>query len=214
MATRLWSAPDVHLAQLEEDIVILDTVSDRYSCLLEAADHVQLEPSGALIAADADIARDLLQAGVAVEAPFGEARRPITLPGHDLQPAGSPSRMDVFRAGLVLATATLAFRRQTLAQLVEDRPGPPPAGSEPGLDRLASLLAAERAARPWIPGEGQCLQRTYLLRRLLHRSGLRPDWIFGVRTWPFAAHCWLQIGDLVVGDRLERVRRFTPIMGG
>lgn len=36
-------------------------------------------------------------------------------------------------------------------------------------------------------------------------------WVFGVRTWPFAAHCWIQIGDLVVGDVLDRVRGYTPI---
>ena len=43
-------------------------------------------------------------------------------------------------------------------------------------------------------------------------EGIATQWLFGVRTWPFAAHCWLQIGNLVVGDRLERVRFYTPIL--
>jgi hypothetical protein len=81
-----------------------------------------------------------------------------------------------------------------------------------GENDLHALLAAARRARPWLPFEGECLQRTFLLRYFLARSGVATDWVFGVRTWPFSAHCWLQIGDLVVGDRLERVQRFTPIM--
>lgn len=52
----------------------------------------------------------------------------------------------------------------------------------------------------------------YLLRRLLRSEGYSPLWIFGVRTWPFGAHCWLQVDDLVIGDTLDRVRFYTPIM--
>jgi hypothetical protein len=37
-------------------------------------------------------------------------------------------------------------------------------------------------------------------------------WVFGVQFAPFAAHCWLQQGDVVFNDNVEHVRRFTPIM--
>jgi len=74
------------------------------------------------------------------------------------------------------------------------------------------LVGAARIVRPWVPSEGECLQRAFQLRRLLARRGIAVDWVFGVRTWPFGAHCWLQSGDMLVGDRLERVGRYTPIM--
>ena len=37
-------------------------------------------------------------------------------------------------------------------------------------------------------------------------------WVFGVRTWPFSAHCWLQIGDAVLDDDPERVGIYPPIL--
>ena len=47
---------------------------------------------------------------------------------------------------------------------------------------------------------------------MLRRAGQNAAWVFGVRTWPFSAHCWLQIGDAVLDDDPERVSRYTPIM--
>ncbi len=110
-----------------------------------------------------------------------------------------------------LAIATPGFRGRSLEALIAvDAPGPDAApADETDLDRLVSAV---RSARPFVPFEGECLQRSFELRRLLAARGIASDWIFGVRTWPFAAHCWIQIGDLVIGDRLERVRFFTPIL--
>ena len=51
-----------------------------------------------------------------------------------------------------------------------------------------------------------------MLRRFLHRRGLDAAWVFGARTWPFAAHCWLQVGDVVINDRIDHVDRFAPVM--
>ena len=65
---------------------------------------------------------------------------------------------------------------------------------------------------PWLPFQGQCLHRAFMLRRLLARRGLSVHWVFGVRTWPFMAHCWLQAGDTLVADDLDRVLGFTPIL--
>ena len=78
--------------------------------------------------------------------------------------------------------------------------------------RSAATLGAAEHALTWIPGEGACLQRAYQMRRLLASQGHETIWVFGVRTWPFAAHCWLQANDKVIADRLERIRRYTPIM--
>ena len=33
----------------------------------------------------------------------------------------------------------------------------------------------------------------------------------GVKLRPFQAHCWVQVGDAIVTDRLDVVRNFTPI---
>ena len=51
-----------------------------------------------------------------------------------------------------------------------------------------------------------------MLVSYLRRCGLRADWVFAVRLWPFAAHCWVQCGDLCLNDDVERLAPYTPIL--
>lgn len=117
---------------------------------------------------------------------------------------------EVLSTGFSWAIAAVRFQRKSLRQLLafEQADGLQRYSEE----KLSRLVGATRISRTWVPGEGECLQRSFQLRHVLAARGVRADWVFGVRTWPFNAHCWLQIGDLVVGDRLARVRRYTPIM--
>ncbi len=78
--------------------------------------------------------------------------------------------------------------------------------------RLEDAYEAFDAILPWMPFEGECLQRAFMLQRHLARSGHDARWVIGVRTWPFLAHAWVQVGACVVGDSLERVNAFTPIL--
>ena len=50
------------------------------------------------------------------------------------------------------------------------------------------------------------------LRAALRRHGHDARWVFGVRTWPFRAHCWLQRGEVVLDDDLETLVPLTPIL--
>lgn len=82
-------------------------------------------------------------------------------------------------------------------------------------DQVAAAMAEARLFdrwMPWIPGQGQCLYRAYLLRAFLASRGRGSTWVFGVRTWPFSAHCWLQIGDVLLDDDPDRVALYAPIM--
>ena len=54
--------------------------------------------------------------------------------------------------------------------------------------------------------------RSYMLLRFLQRGGCDANWMIGVRTWPFEAHCWLQLEDVALDDRSERLVRFQPIL--
>lgn len=47
---------------------------------------------------------------------------------------------------------------------------------------------------------------------LLLRCGHRPTLVLGVRDCPFTAHAWVQLGNMVVGDKQERVARYQPIL--
>lgn len=58
----------------------------------------------------------------------------------------------------------------------------------------------------------QCLPRSLAMMRYLVRRGYQPMLAFAVMTRPFAAHCWVQLGETVLNDRLDHVRKFTPIL--
>ena len=211
MSKQLWPAEGVFLACVDEDVIVLNLAADRYDGLLDAGGRIRLDDNGALQIVDADIAAELIAGGIATAAqPLSRNPRPVAA-RRELQSDPAPAGRDVLRAAISLITATLRFRGRSLLSLVtfQHRLRGPEAISEA---RLGELVGAARVARPWIPFEGECLQRSFLLRAHLAAQGVATDWIFGVATWPFAAHCWLQIGDLVVGDRLSRVSRFTPIM--
>lgn len=85
-------------------------------------------------------------------------------------------------------------------------------------DRLApsesSLLeAAEtfRRARLYVPIETCCLLDSLSLLEFLTRRGLPARLVFGVTRDPFAAHCWVQAGNLVLNDIVGNVTAHTPI---
>jgi hypothetical protein len=58
----------------------------------------------------------------------------------------------------------------------------------------------------------ECLYDSLALLEFVARYGIYPDWVFGVRTRPFAAHCWVQHGGVVFNDTVEHVTGYTPIM--
>lgn len=47
--------------------------------------------------------------------------------------------------------------------------------------------------------------------RWLTAEGDGATLVFGVKLDPFAAHCWVERGDVLLNDRPERVERFAPI---
>lgn len=216
MTLSLWPAPHVCFAAIDIDIIILDVARDRYDCLTECAEWLTTGEDGRLHVDDQEAADALIDMGVACDAPGPPARR-APAPRRELKIPPNSTRLEVVRAFIAQAAATAIFRRGSLLDLIQfecgrTAPFAPWAGVAVSEARLAELLAAARLARPWIPFEGECLQRAFQLRYYLARFGVATDWVFGVRTWPFSAHCWLQVGDLVIGDRLERVRRYTPIL--
>ena len=90
------------------------------------------------------------------------------------------------------------------------------------VDSKATQLDSERA-RKLVEGfaryrvflfssKNECLYDSLALLEYLARYGIYADWVFGVQTRPFAAHCWVQHGDIVFNDTVEHVSGYTPIM--
>lgn len=58
----------------------------------------------------------------------------------------------------------------------------------------------------------QCLIRSLAMAVRCASFDIRSHVVIGIRTYPFAAHCWCQIDGMVLNDTVEEVRRFTPIL--
>jgi len=210
----LWCASGVHLVVIDGDLVVLDLLADQYQCLLDAAGLCFPQPDGSVAVTDNVTAHVLEEAGIASRQAAERPRQAITPALRELALDPNPPKIEILHALGVWAIASIIFRKKSLANLVDRHSTLRSRTTETDEVRLGQIAGAARLARPWIPFEGECLKRSFQLRCLLATRGIACDWVFGVRTWPFAAHCWLQIGDLVVGDRLERIRLYTPIMSG
>lgn len=192
--------------------MFLDLRRDLYQCLPGATPHLTLA-GRTLRVEDPELARQLAAAGL-IAPVAGEAvaaarvaegpRR--ALPAAPLVP---PSFSDLRDAASALPDI-LRARRATPRTLIRRIAGPPlPVADE---DRLRPVVWRFQRWAPYAPTALTCLLRSYLLLRRLRQAGLGATWVFGVRTWPFAAHCWLQVGDLVLDDPLERLVAYRPIL--
>lgn len=78
---------------------------------------------------------------------------------------------------------------------------------------LHRLVAAFAKLRPFFfTAKDACLFDALSLSEFLAGYGVFPRWVFGVQSRPFAAHCWLQLGGVVLNDTVDHVKRYTPIM--
>lgn len=211
MENEIDLAKGVHLAWIHEDIVVLDVQADAYSLLVGAADLIRPMRQGEAVSADAAVLNDLALAGL-TSGTREESRRPTPIATHDARATAPTSLQARTRALANALCGTMAFRQRPLHTLVEAARRRSSAAHRHDLDSAVQEAEAFEAVRPLVPYEGDCLQRSWMLHRHLHQCGLDADWVFGVRTWPFFAHCWVQVGNTVVGDSFDRVSGFTPIM--
>ncbi|PZR35486.1 lasso peptide biosynthesis B2 protein [Caulobacter segnis] len=67
-------------------------------------------------------------------------------------------------------------------------------------------------ARPWVPISAVCLVDSLALMLFLAWRGCAATLVFGVEIPPFTAHAWVQSGDCVLNDAVERIVVYTPIL--
>jgi transglutaminase superfamily protein len=89
-----------------------------------------------------------------------------------------------------------------------------PSGIDPNdTVKMTALVGVFRQIRPLVfAAEGRCLLHALTLTRFLNRYGLYPEWVIGVATQPWAAHAWVQCGNLLLDTNPEKVCRYTPIL--
>ena len=76
---------------------------------------------------------------------------------------------------------------------------------------VSDLARGYADARLYVPARRRCVPDSLAMIYSLWRRGHDAELYFGVRLEPFAAHCWVQSGDLLLSDPLDIVREFTPV---
>ncbi|WP_421937298.1 lasso peptide biosynthesis B2 protein [Phenylobacterium sp.] len=214
-SSQTWSlGAGVHAVVIDRDVVFLNIGADRYDCLPDAAAELDLDRSSRRVTAAPDMAEALFSVGLLARDGDLAPVKPIpAMPCRsDLPRIARRLRWrdleDLLRSTLDIA---VAYRGRSLAQIIAAARRSRPANGDGSADP-ADIVARYHAWVPYAPVSGKCLLRSFMLLRALHRAGHTADWVFGVATWPFRAHCWLQMGDIVLDDTVERVRAYEPIL--
>ena len=210
----LTLSPGVSAVRLDDEVVFLDLPRDAYTALREPerALHFDLG-SNRLEILDAQLRSELLEAGLVVEAASSHATPFLVAP----RAASVSMALDACairdHAAFVasLAATLVRHRTRSLAGLVSwaRRSRPASRGELRDVERRAAVFARLMTSSLI---QGDCLFRSHLLLRFLRWGSCDADWVFGVRTWPFAAHCWLEREGLVLNDDAELLRAFQPIL--
>jgi hypothetical protein len=197
-----------------DDIVVLDARTSAYFCLAAASGSVRTGPAG-IAFDDPELADQFAEAGLLASAPPPPSPAPSPSPRHDFrsEAAGSVRIGDL---SVILAAWLTMFVSYHLVDfnglISQERRRDPVSDAGAPTEDIRRLVAAFERVLPWLPFQAVCLYRALLLKRVLRWRGAGARLVFGVRTWPFQAHCWLQIGDTVLDDAAERLNGFFPIM--
>lgn len=221
---QLGTDDNLHFCITGDRAIFMDVGANRYFCLNREADelfrsavarHDELDPDGAatlwtlalhlgLVPPSAD---RLAHVATRPDPPTGDLvhcvrRRPK--PGQILS-----TIFDLLAAGSLQRGHDLVMIRRRLAQ--RRRPVIAPADADAMADIAVDILAAFAWCDLLFGRTDRCLPRALAFIAACNRRGLFPSLVFGVRTNPFAAHCWAQLGPIVLNDSLEHVRVYTPI---
>jgi hypothetical protein len=210
--------PGVTFTRISGRTIFLDAVQDRYFCLApeaEMAFSALLEPSGIDPTALALLVRDnLLNVTDSDDLPRPCVGPPSAVTSvFDEPQAARPGATLAMARQLVLAEA--AVRTMSFARLLnrvkrrKQRVTSPPANPE---RRLREIAGALRRTATIVSPLNRCLPRSLATAHRMLDQRMRPTMVLGVKLGPFEAHCWVQHDATLVNDRLDDVRRFSPIL--
>jgi hypothetical protein len=231
-------APHVYSCVSGQHVVLMDLERDKYVAVVPAhrlADWVRGWPVGSAQAADsprdADAGAQALVAqmiahGMLVSdphvgkpaVPISAARASRSLVEFDLDDRPRTGSALLWRFGRSYLQAQLALKLrpiQAIVETVRQRKTARAARDPQSADavRLRALVGTFTRLRPlFYTLRSACLLDSLTLVHFLGAEGIHPDWVFGVKTEPFDAHCWVQQGEVVLNDAPDRVRQYSPIL--
>ncbi len=231
-------APHVYPCVSGQHVVLMDLERDKYVAVIPAhrlAAWVRGWPVGSMHAPDspreADPGTDALVAQMLAHGmlvsdphvgkpalPVSAARATRSLVEFDLDNRPRTGTALLWRFGRSYLHAQLSLKLRPIQAIVEAVRNRKTARAARGLQgadpvRLRALVSAFTRLRPlFYTLRSACLLDSLTLVHFLGAEGIHPNWVFGVKTEPFDAHCWVQHGEVVLNDAPDRVRQYSPIL--
>lgn len=211
-------SPHLHHAVADGRNIFLDLTRDRYFALGDRQDQTFTRWWSGEILSEQDhhtLSR-LAQAGIFRIGTDMSARRIDALPGRtSALDAADDDRATISALGTAVLAILAAKRRHQGALRASlaavDRHALP---SRPGFE-LATVIRHARAfqrAALLTRTRDQCVPCSVALTIHLRRRAIPALLIVGVSGRPFAAHCWVQVDDIIVNDMTDHVAAFVPIL--
>lgn len=242
MSGSYFLSPHVHVCVAGKQVVLLDLERDKYLSMASASPIGRWVRGWPAPAADATTPKEdspgpagsdaenrllakMIEQGLLVkDASIGKEASPViaeppeyAMVEYDLNSRPSTTLEHLWRVCTAYTSAKWALRRRPIKEVVEaallrKQEASSQAGSLDA-DKVRPLVTAFVYLRPlFFTSKDACLLDSLTLVNFLAGYGVFPQWVFGVKTDPFYAHCWVQQGGLVFNDTPDYVRGFSPIL--
>lgn len=241
MSASYFLSPHVHVCVAGKQVVLLDLERDKYLSMATAspigrwvrgwpappadstaAAEDATSPGGS--EADNRLLVKMIEQGLLVtDASIGKEASPVVaeppeygMVEYDLNSRPSTTLEHLWRVCTAYTTAKWSLRRRPIKEVVQaarvrKEQGAPGRGLDP--ETVRPLVTAFVYLRPlFFTSKEACLLDSLTLVNFLAGYGVFPEWVFGVKTDPFYAHCWVQQGGFVFNDTPDYIRGFSPIL--
>jgi hypothetical protein len=241
MSASYFLSPHVHVCVAGKQVILLDLERDKYLALAHAHPVGRwvrgwpLPQAGPVVVIDDGgagrvpgpenglLAKMISQGLLVTDAALGKEAAPVTadqpkvaLVEYDLhvRPRATLGQLWSFCAAFAVARWSLRHRPiKEVVQAARLRKQRASAASPVDVATIRELVTAFVHMRPlFYTARDACLLDSVTLSHYLARYGVFPTWVFGVRTDPFYAHCWVQQGDYVFNDTPDFIKGFSPIL--
>lgn len=209
-ATRVW----MHLQSSGRSPTVAELATERRESLSTTRDFISIQLGawrryGLLSTPDAKSRLPIARQPVQAVAALDQARE-VQSPRLRVSAVVTMSLASAIRRWgshrITLADVLLRIQLQPKCTGITHEPESSPVG------QIADTVLAYNLVRAlFFAGRDDCLERSVDLCLALRAQGIDSRLCFGVRTFPFSAHAWVQVGGLVVNDRLSKVQKYAHI---
>jgi transglutaminase superfamily protein len=241
MGASYFLSPHVHVCVAGKQVVLLDLERDKYLSMASGSpigrwvrgwpappsdSAAPEEDSTSPPESDAEhrlLAKMIAQGLLVQDAAIGKEASPVVadppeyaIVEYDLNSRPSTTLEHLWRVCTAYTSAKWALRRRPIKEVVETACLRKTHASSTGrwdADTVRPLVTAFTYLRPlFFTSKDACLLDSLTLVNFLAGYSVFPEWVFGVKTDPFHAHCWVQQGGFVFNDTPDYVRGFSPIL--